>query len=130
MNSLPIGEKYNAQISIFHLRRLNPSPDPTISLNRFSDRCSDRSFDPRLLDDRPIWADANRFEIERELHSLDKFNRIDPCCRITCCSAAGCDDGCSGAMPMSAASHLLGVTYVSLRSRSEFGYLAIVVFMK
>ena len=84
MNSLAIGEKYNSQISILHLRHLDPSPDPPISLNRFSDRCSDRSFDPRLLEDRSIWAGANRFEIERELHGLDDCIRIDPCCRITC----------------------------------------------
>jgi len=63
MDSLAIGEKYNPQIPIFHLRHLNPPPNPTISLNSFTKWRSDSPFNPRLLDDNPIWAGANRFEI-------------------------------------------------------------------
>ncbi len=74
MNRLAVWKKYDSQKAIFHLRYLNPSPDPTIRLDVLTERCGNRSLDPFVTDHGAIGPRPHRGEVGGDLHLANVAN--------------------------------------------------------
>ena len=78
MDSFPILQKHDAQITALRFRNLRPASDSTVRLHALPNRRTEGALDPGILDQNAVGADAHRLEVLCDLHSRPTSPRAHP----------------------------------------------------